>query len=124
LARTDSRTNYLLCTIKISQSPDPHLERRIRRDTNYPNFLWEQTTILVERPFMAAQARNQCLASQEPLENILEENTDEDIATPEPTLPGSPGIESTFQNEISNLKLCNALLALARMTTPQTKKKN
>jgi len=73
---------------------------------------------------MAAQARNQCLASQEPLENILEENTDEDIAAPEPTLLGSPSIESTFQNEISNLELRNALLALARMTTPQTKKKN
>jgi len=108
----------------MSQSPDPCLERRVRRDTNHLNSLWEQTTTPVERLFTAAQASNQCLASQEPLKNILEENTDEDIVAPKPTLPGSPGIESTSQNEISNLKLYNALLALARMTIPQAKKKN
>jgi len=77
---------------------------------------------------MAAQARGQRLASQELLENIEEtlgeETVEDEAAGPEPPLAEPLESLQTSQEEILNLKLRTALLALAKNNRPQPKKKH
>jgi len=92
-----------------NSTPDPCLERHVRRDSNHPDVPLGRTTTPIERPLTAAQARGQRLASQELLENIEEtlgeETVEDEAAGPEPPLAEPLESLQTSQEEILNLEL-------------------
>jgi len=60
--------------------PDPCTKRWVWRETQTPNPLCETTATPIERPFIASQACSQQQVTQDPLSDILE-NQSEDEAS-------------------------------------------
>ena len=77
---------------------------------------------------MATQARNQQLISPALMEDIREspghKGSEDKALAPEPLLSDPSGPTPTRQEEVSNLELHTALLALSRNNQPQPKKKH
>jgi len=59
--------------------PDPQLERRLHRDGVQPIVPRELMTTPIEYPLTVSQARNLCLVSQEPINEVIEESAPERI---------------------------------------------
>ena len=99
---------------------DPRMDRREHHDGLCSAPSCEPSLTPVERPFTATQARNQLRASQEPLENIVEEILEEDLAIPEnsPAPPSEPDQSHNLDvlTDLSNLDLQTLLLALAQQS--------
>ena len=106
---------------------DPRTDRHERYDGLHSASSHEPSLTPVECPFTATQAYNQLRASQEPLENIVEESPGENLAIPEnssapPSEPNQPRNLDVL-TDLSNLDLQTLLLALVQQSNPRQQRK-
>ena len=100
---------------------DPWLDCYIRHDGLHPGLFRESTTIPIEWPFTALQARSQHLTSLELVKESGEEATGDNIGDlleplTEPSQTAGKWVPSLLE-EVSNHKLQATILALARQTS-------
>jgi len=113
----------------MSQAPglDPRLDCHILHDGLCPGPPRESTTIPIEQPFTASQARSQRLTSLEPVEESGEETMGDNIGDPLELLTGpsqTTGEQAPSPlREASNYELQAAIPALARQTSNCPQKK-
>jgi len=109
-----------------SPTPDSWLEWHIRQEAQWPAPSRGASTIPVERPFTASQARIQWVSSQDPpnITTLPEENVLEHLELPDipPRSPPEPPWDP--QAEILNLELSTALLALAQQIVLRLQKRH
>ena len=113
----------------MAQAPrlDSQLDHCIRHDGLHSELPRESTTTPIEWPFIASQARSQCLISLEPVEESGEETTEDnvgDLLEPlaRPFQTAGEWAPSLLR-EASNHELQAAILVPARQTSNHPQKK-